>query len=133
MQDFSKTYTSNTLFPLFKNRLLDKSRPEYAEYLTWLGLSSESTTDMDEPIMALIDYDMDESDHSISINNDISYMYRYPDLTPHVLFLYKMMETSISKDLIDEVLYIAKYDAVKKALEERYDVPNKDKNTPSMN
>lgn len=48
MQDFSKTYASNTLFPLFKNRLLDKSRPEYVEYLTWLGLSSESTTDMDE-------------------------------------------------------------------------------------
>lgn len=81
-----------------------------------------------KPIMALIDYDMDESDHSISINNDISYMYRYPDLTPHVLFLYKMMETSIAEDLIHEVLYIARYDVVKKALEERYDVPNKDLN-----
>ena len=55
-------------------------------------------------------------------------MYRYPDLTPHVLFLYKMMETSIAEDLIHEVLYIAKYDAVKKAIEERYDIPNKDLN-----
>lgn len=81
-----------------------------------------------KPIMALIDYDMDESDHSISINNDISYMYRYPDLTPHVLFLYEMMEASISEDLIHEVLYIAKYDAVKKAIEEQYDIPNKDLN-----
>lgn len=48
MKDFSKTYTSKTLFPLFKNRLLDKSRPEYTEYLTWLGLTRESATDMDE-------------------------------------------------------------------------------------
>ena len=48
MKDFDKTYTSKMLFPLFKNRLLDKSRPEYAEYLEWLGLSEETTTDMDE-------------------------------------------------------------------------------------
>ena len=81
-----------------------------------------------KPVMALVDYDMDEKDHSISINNNIDYMYRYPDLTPHVLFLYEMMEASISEDLIQEVLYIVKYDAVKKAIEERYDIPNKELN-----
>ena len=81
-----------------------------------------------KPIMALIDYDIDESDHGISINNNIDYMYRFPDLTPHVLFLYEMMETSISEDLIQEILYIVKYDAVKKAIEERYDMPNKELN-----
>jgi len=48
MKDFNKTFTSKTLFPLFKNRLLDKSRPEYVEYLEWLGLSRETATDMDE-------------------------------------------------------------------------------------
>lgn len=81
-----------------------------------------------KPVMALINYEVDESDHSITINNDINYMYRYPDLTPHVIFLYKMMEASISEDLMQEVLYIVKYDAVKKAIEERYDVPNKELN-----
>lgn len=83
---------------------------------------------LSKPVMALIDYEIDEKDHSISINNDINYMYRYPDLTHHVLFLYKMMEASISEDLIQEVLYILKYDAVKKAIEERYDIPNKELN-----
>jgi len=81
-----------------------------------------------KPIMALVDYDMDESDHSISINSNIDYMYKFPDLTPHVLFLYEMMEASISEELIQEVLYIVKYDAVKKAIEERYDIPNKELN-----
>lgn len=38
------------------------------------------------------------------------------------------MEASISEDLIQEVLYIVKYDAVKKAIEERYDIPNKELN-----
>jgi len=79
-------------------------------------------------VMALIDYEIDEKDHSITINNDINYLYRYPDLTPHVVFLYKMMEASISEDLIQEVVYIVKYDAVKKAIEERYDIPNKELN-----
>ncbi len=67
---------------------------------------------LSKPVMAMIDYDLDEGDHSISINNDISYMYKYPDLTDHVCFLYDMMETSISEDLLQEVEYIVKYDAV---------------------
>lgn len=81
-----------------------------------------------KPVMALINYDLDEKDHSITINNDISYLYRYPDFTAHVAFLYKMMEESISEDLIQEVIYIVKYDAVKKAIEKSYDVPNKELN-----
>jgi len=81
-----------------------------------------------KPIMAMIDYEIDENNHGITINNDIGYMYRYPDLTQHVLFLYQMMEVSISEDLLQEVLYIVKYDAVKKAIEDRFDIPNKDLN-----
>ena len=78
--------------------------------------------------MALINYDLDEKDHSITINNDINYLYRYPDLTDHVLFLYKMMEASISEDLRQEIVYIVKFDAVKKAVEKLHDMPNKELN-----
>jgi len=38
MDEKDKTYISDELFPIFKNRLLQKSRPEYQEYLDWLGL-----------------------------------------------------------------------------------------------
>jgi hypothetical protein len=38
------------------------------------------------------------------------------------------METSILEDLIQEVLYIIKYDAVKQIIEERFDIPNKELN-----
>lgn len=79
-------------------------------------------------VMALINYDLDEKDHSITINNDINYLYRYPDLTDHVLFLYKMMEASISEDLRQEIVYIVKFDAVKKAVEKLHDMPNKELN-----
>lgn len=79
--------------------------------------------------MALIKYDIEEEDHSLTIKNDIHYMYRYLDLTAHVEFLFEMMETSILQDLIQEVLYIIKYDAVKKVIEEKFDIPNKELNS----
>jgi len=43
MLEKDKTYVSDELFSLFKNRLLQKSRPEYKEYLRWLGLDMNLT------------------------------------------------------------------------------------------
>lgn len=81
-----------------------------------------------KPLMAIIDYDVDEKDHSITINNDVLHLYKYPDYTPHALFLYNMMEASISEDLIQEAIYIVKYDAIKRAIERKFDIPNKELN-----
>ena len=39
MQDLRKSYKSDELFPMFANRILAKNRPEYQDYLKWLGLS----------------------------------------------------------------------------------------------
>ena len=39
MHDLHKVYQSKDLFPIFANRILAKSRPEYQDYLKWLGLS----------------------------------------------------------------------------------------------
>lgn len=40
MFDLTKRYYSRELFPLFANRVLNKSRAEYPDYVRWLGLSS---------------------------------------------------------------------------------------------
>ncbi len=37
MNELDKVYVSDELFPLFKNRLLQKSRPEHSDYVQWLG------------------------------------------------------------------------------------------------
>ncbi len=37
MPDVSRVYESDALFPLFANRLLSPSRPEFDAYLTWSG------------------------------------------------------------------------------------------------
>ncbi|OPY65911.1 MAG: HIRAN domain protein [Syntrophorhabdus sp. PtaU1.Bin050] len=38
MTDLNIEYQSNELFPIFANRLMSKSRPEYKDYLQWLNL-----------------------------------------------------------------------------------------------
>lgn len=38
MQDRTEKYISDSLFPIFKNRLLSKSRPEYSDFLNWLDI-----------------------------------------------------------------------------------------------
>ena len=37
MQDIEQIYISDEIFPIFKNRLFQKNRPEYKNYLEWLG------------------------------------------------------------------------------------------------
>jgi hypothetical protein len=49
MDDLTKSYESETLFPLFSNRLISKSRPEFKNYLRWLDLP-----DMSEDPMAIL-------------------------------------------------------------------------------
>jgi len=41
MQDLRKRYESTELFPLFSNRVLPKSRPEYRDLLHWLNLNAD--------------------------------------------------------------------------------------------
>jgi hypothetical protein len=45
MKDLHKPYFSIELFPLFANRLLQKSRPEYRAYLEWLNVSEKEQSD----------------------------------------------------------------------------------------
>lgn len=47
MEDLRKTYVSEDLFPLFKNRLLSPRRPEYPYFIQWLGLNSEDATPLE--------------------------------------------------------------------------------------
>jgi hypothetical protein len=50
MPNLEEIYESDELFPLFANRLLAKSRPEYEAYLTWGGFDPDNPPD---PLMIL--------------------------------------------------------------------------------
>jgi len=47
MTDLHAVYVAKELFPLFSNRLLPKSRPEYGDFLGWLGLGPEAADDLE--------------------------------------------------------------------------------------
>lgn len=46
MQELNKVYSSPELFSLFKNRVMHKNRPEYPDYIRWLGI--KHVDDVDE-------------------------------------------------------------------------------------
>jgi hypothetical protein len=48
MNELDAEYVSEQIFPLFANRLLPKSRPEYQDYLNWLGLDGVSHDVLEE-------------------------------------------------------------------------------------
>jgi len=48
MNELDAVYKSDKLFPLFANRILPKSRPEYLDYMRWLGLNAENHDVMEE-------------------------------------------------------------------------------------
>jgi hypothetical protein len=48
MHELEKEYVSEQLFPLLQNRVLPRSRPEYKDYLSWLGLSESEHDSIEE-------------------------------------------------------------------------------------
>jgi len=48
MKQLDRIYESKELFAPFKNRLLQKSRPEYKEYLEWLNIKTDTIHPMEE-------------------------------------------------------------------------------------
>jgi len=48
MGDLNITYESKELFPAFGNRLLQKSRPEYDDYVGWLALDKNDFSPLEE-------------------------------------------------------------------------------------
>jgi hypothetical protein len=49
MRDLHQRYVSRELFPLFSNRVLSSSRPEYPDYVRWLAVEP----DQDDPMQLL--------------------------------------------------------------------------------
>lgn len=45
MIDLHKKYYSQELFPLFANRILNSSRPEYRDYVRWLAMNPDKEND----------------------------------------------------------------------------------------
>jgi len=48
MNEFSKIYRSDKIFPVFQNRILNKSRPDRSEFLDWLNIDLDNYSQLEE-------------------------------------------------------------------------------------
>lgn len=46
--DFNKTYESDTVFPVFQNRIMNKSRRDRDDFLSWIGLNEGNYSQFEE-------------------------------------------------------------------------------------
>ena len=53
MPDHAQAYRSTELFALFKNRLMPKSRPDYQNYMSWLGIDNKKSLSDDLAVLAI--------------------------------------------------------------------------------
>ncbi len=76
------------------------------------------------PLMKLVDYSLDEQGR-MTVHNDMAKWYRYPDLTPQAEALFQFVERTIRIELVDELTFLANYDAAKRAIQEIVDMPDR--------
>ncbi len=99
--------------------------PISAAILKNVKLYDQVLESISRPIMAMLDWELDdENGNAVLINNDIDFMYRYPDYTEHVLFVYEMMNTAIANDLVNEICVLLVFDRIKFAINKKTDIPN---------
>lgn len=82
-----------------------------------------------KPLMLNIKYSLNDKGEVEVINKDeVEGYYRYPDLTDHCIYLTETIHATLNEDMPDELLFIQRYDEVKKALQHIVDMPDKDIN-----
>jgi Fic family protein len=64
-------------------------------------------------------------DHNVQVTNDTIDLYRYYDATKQAEFLYDCVDDTLERVIPEEVAYLQKYDAFKKYIDNRFEMPDK--------
>jgi hypothetical protein len=72
-----------------------------------------------------VKYDINESGE-MTVKNaaEIEALYRFPDLTNHTIFLARAIQTTINKEVPEELLFLQCYDELKGDIREIVDMPD---------
>jgi hypothetical protein len=76
------------------------------------------------PFMALVEYDLDERGR-MTVTNDVRRWYAYPDMTPQVEALFRFIERTVGRELVDELTFIENHDRTKRAIQDIVDLPDR--------
>ena len=72
-----------------------------------------------------VKYDINDSGEMTVHNaSDIEPLYRYPDLTNHTVFLAKAIQSTVTKDIPEELLFLQCYDELKSNIQNIVDMPD---------
>jgi hypothetical protein len=76
------------------------------------------------PLMALIDYALDEDGH-MTVKNETGRWYSYIDMTAQVEALFRFIKHTIETELVEELSFLANYDETKKTIQKIIDMPDR--------
>jgi len=76
-----------------------------------------------KPLIPLIDYTLDENGQ-MKVNNQTVVHYRYPDMTVIAEVLFAFIQTTIEKELVEELNFLKNYDVTKRAIQAIVDMPD---------
>ncbi len=86
-----------------------------------------------KPLMQCIKYNQkDAGEIEVTNGNEVAGYYRYPDLTDHCVYLSETIHATLKEDMPNELVFIQRYDEVKKALQHIVDMPDRDINLMIM-
>jgi Fic family protein len=79
-----------------------------------------------KPLMQFVKYEKKEEGEITVLNPEETESYfRYPDLTNHSIYLIRTIHATLKEDMPEELIFIQRYDEVKKELQRIVDMPDK--------
>ncbi len=79
-----------------------------------------------KPLLSAADYEIDkEGEMTVENPAEIEGIYRYPDVTPQVEYLAKMVRKAITESLTEEIQLLDKFDRVRHAVEDIVSMPDR--------
>lgn len=98
--------------------------PVSAAMLKNLADYDASLESFSRPLMALVEYNLDEQGR-MTVQNDTAGWYRCIDMTPQTEALFRFIEQTIDTELVEELAFLTNYDQTKKAIQEIVDMPDR--------
>lgn len=99
--------------------------PVSASMLKRLDDYDRSLTAFSRPLMALIDYTLDDEGR-MTVHNDTARWYAYIDMTTQAEALYGFVEHTVDTELVEELSFLASYDETKKSIQGIVDMPDRE-------
>ena len=75
-------------------------------------------------LMPLVEYTLD-AEGRLTVHNDTAVWYRYIDMTPQAEALFRFIDRTIDTELAEELAFLTRYDAARKAIQAIVDMPDR--------